>query len=77
MNVYDVLKMAESVLQTVEANNIHVGDVKRLQMYEDYRRLKRERLKKTYIVNYLVDQYGVPEPTVYRLIKRMERTVKL
>lgn len=75
MKQYEFMKAVESVLRLTAEKQINVQDVRHLPMYEEYRRLKSEGLKVTYIVNYLCMQYEVPEPTIYRVIKRMERKV--
>lgn len=75
MRQYDILKMAESVIKTISENGINPADVYHLAMYEDYQRLKKEGLKVTYVVNYLIQQYGVPEATIYRVVKRMQKEI--
>lgn len=73
MKQCDVLKMAESVLKMLIANDVDMNDVKYLRMYEDLKRLKSEGHKRMYIYSYLEEQYGVPMTTIYRVEKRMER----
>lgn len=73
MKQCDVLKMAESVLKMLIANDVDMNDVKYLRMYEDLKRLKSEGHKRMYINSYLEEQYGVPMTTIYRVEKRMER----
>lgn len=75
MKQCDVLKMAESVLKMLIANDVDMNDVKYLRMYEDLKRLKSEGHKRMYIYSYLEEQYGVPMTTIYRVEKRMERDV--
>lgn len=75
MTQYEFMKMAERVLKVAASKEIRVQDVKHLQLYEDYRRLKGEGLKVTYIVDYLCVQYGVPVASIYRIVKRMGRKI--
>lgn len=75
MKQSEVLKMAESVLKVLVANDVDMNDVKHLEMYEDLKRLKSEGHKKMYIYSYLEEQYGVPMTTIYRVEKRMEREI--
>lgn len=77
MNAYEVLKASESALKVLMKNNVDAKDVGLLEVYEDYKRLMSEGHKKTYIVAYLVEQYGVGEATIYRMAKRMERKMNL
>lgn len=67
--------MTESVLMTVVKNGINVQDVVYLQAFEQYVRMEREGHKKTFITAYISEQYGIPIPTLYRLIKRMNQTI--
>lgn len=71
MTQYEILKAAQSILSTLENNNIDAKDVKYLKLYEEYVRLKNEGHKIGYIVYYLSTQYECGEATIYRVIKRM------
>jgi len=75
MTQYEYMKMSESVLKVAVGSNMNVADVKHLELYEEYRRLKADGLKVTYIVDYLQEQYGVPVASIYRLVKRMSREI--
>ena len=75
MTQYELLKTASSILTMLEANDIDAKDVRYLDLYVEYRRLKDEGHKVGYIAYYLSQQYGCSVATVYRLVKRMERKV--
>lgn len=77
MKQYDLIKSAASILSILAKNNIDIKDVKHLEMYEDYARLKQEGHKTVYIVYYLAQQYSVSPATVYRVAKRMEQDLLL
>lgn len=74
MTHYELLKMAESALRMCVEHGVTVKDVEMIHVYEDYDRMEREGHKKTFIVAYLSEQYGVPVATIYRLAKRMRKT---
>lgn len=76
MTNYELLKMTESLMQTIVRNKIDVKDVKYLQLYADFVRLKKEGHKIGYVVIYLSSQYECSEATVYRVINRMKSEVK-
>lgn len=76
MTQYELIKTAESLLITLNANDIDVRDVKYLGLYSDFVRLKEEGHKVGYIAYYLSAQYECSEATVYRVIKRMARTIR-
>jgi len=77
MTNFEILKSNESLLRTLVLNGVRICDIEYLEMYDDYRRLVREGHKKTYIVSYLEEQYGCPVPTIYRVVKRLERRLKV
>ena len=75
MQQFELLKTAESILQTLGKNNIDPKDVRYLPMFADYRRLKCEGHKMCYIAYYLSQEYSCGEATVYRVIKRMQQEI--
>lgn len=77
MNVFELLTVNEPVLTMLADKSIDVSDVKYLEMYRDYRRLSIEGHKKTYIIQYLVDEYGMSEATIYRVIKRFSEDIEV
>lgn len=77
MNTYDILKTFQSTLTMLVKNGVNVADVEYIDMYADYKRLMGEGHKKTYIVSYLEEQYGCPVPTIYRVVKRMEKVLRI
>lgn len=76
MTEYDFLKCAESVCKVMAENGIKPDDVRYLQMYEDWKRLRSEGHKVRYISYYLSEQYGVGEATIFRIAKRFEKVLK-
>lgn len=77
MRAIDILKTFESTLKVLVKNGVNIADVEHIEMYMDYKRLASEGHKKTYIVSYLEEQYNCPVPTIYRVVKRMEKTLKI
>lgn len=75
MTQYELLKTAESLLVLMEANNIDASDVKYLGMFREFSRLKAEGHKVGYIVSYLSQQNDCSEATIYRVVKRMRKSV--
>lgn len=75
MTEYELLKCVESVCKMMARNGVKADDVKYVQMYEDYKRLRDEGHKVRYISYYLSEQYGVGEATVFRIAKRFEKVL--
>ena len=76
MTQYELLKTAESLLVVLMSNDVDAKDVKYLEMYKEYMRLKKEGHKVGYVVYYLSQQYECSEATVYRVVKRMTQEIR-
>ena len=76
MTQYELLKTAESLLAVLMSNDVDAKDVKYLEMYQEYMRLKKEGNKVGYVVYYLSQQYECSEATVYRVVKRMTQKIR-
>lgn len=76
MTQYELLKTAESLLVVLMSNDVDAKDVKYLEMYQEYMRLKKEGHKVGYVVYYLSQQYECSEATVYRVVKRMTQEIR-
>lgn len=76
MTQYELLKTAESLLGVLMSNDVDAKDVKYLEMYQEYMRLKKEGHKVGYVVYYLSQQYECSEATVYRVVKRMTQKIR-
>lgn len=75
MTVYELMKMNESLMKLMFEKGLYPQDVKHLAMYEEFLRMKNEGHKQVYIVAFLMDEYGVSEPTVYRMLRRYRTVV--
>lgn len=75
MIVYESLKDNRDLLIRLARTGIAVEDVKYLELYEDFVRLKDDGLKTTYVVAHLCDQYEVSEATVWRIIRKFQRVL--
>lgn len=76
MTQYELLKTVESLLVVLMSNDVDAKDVKYLEMYQEYMRLKKEGHKVGYVVYYLSQQYECSEATVYRVVKRMTQKIR-
>lgn len=75
MTEYELLKCAESVCRVMSRNGIRPDDVKYIEVYEEWRRLRKEGHKIRYISCYLSEQYGIGEATIFRIAKRFGKEV--
>lgn len=56
-------------------NDVQPSDVQYVQLYGEFLRMKQEGYKLVYIVAFLMDEYGVSESTVYRVLRRFKRVI--
>lgn len=77
MKVIELLEANKSLLELMEREKMNPSDVKYIRLYEEYLRMKSEGHKLTYIVAFLVDEYQVGQATVYRIIERFGKLVKV
>lgn len=77
MNAYEFLSTHRSVLEQIQSLPVSPSDIRYIDLYRDYMRLKDEGHKKIYILQYLSDEYGVDERTIYRVIKKFSAKVDI
>lgn len=70
MSKYELVKLLQSVMETLDKNGISFSDARHIPMYEDWLRLKTEGHKYIYIIHYLSQQYEMSETSVYRIIRK-------
>jgi hypothetical protein len=77
MNAYEFLLTHKGVMEQIQSLPIQPSDVRYLELYKEYSRLKDEGHKITYVLQYLSDEYNVDERTIYRIIKKFSTEVKM
>lgn len=77
MTAYEFLETHKGTMEALLDLPVQPSDVRYLELYKDYQRLTEEGHKKTYILQYLSDEYGVEERTIYRIIRKFSVVVKI
>lgn len=77
MNVYEFLITHKGVMEQLQTLPVQPSDVRYLELYRDYQRLTNEGHKKTYVLQYLADEYDVDERTIYRIVKKFSTEVEM
>ena len=77
MTVFEVLSFHKWLFRQLDDAGIKTEDFRFIDLYDDYRRLKREGNKKTYIVAVLAEKYGVSERAVYGVIRRLSEECRI
>lgn len=69
--------MTRHFLEMLSSVDIKASDYKYLPLIEDYETMLEQKQKVTFIVAVLSQRYHVSESTVYRVIRRFYKTVKV
>lgn len=77
MTVYDLIKVYEGPMNVLNEYNVNLSDVKYIELYREYLRMKSEGHKLTYIVAFIMDEYEVGQATVYRVIEKFGKSLKM
>lgn len=77
MTVYDLIKVYEGPMNVLNDANVNLTDVRYVDLYKEFLRMKGEGHKLTYIVAFLMDEYSVGQATVYRVIDKFGKPVKV
>lgn len=75
MTQYEYLKVVQDIADIMRENGMTVNDARYVTLYESYCRLCREKHKRGWIVAYLCEQYGISQPTLYYIIRKMRREI--
>lgn len=77
MTVYDLIRVYEGPMNVLNDANVNLTDVRYVDLYKEFLRMKGEGHKLTYIVAFLMDEYSVGQATVYRVIDKFGKPVKV
>lgn len=77
MNVYEFLNTHKGVMEQLQSLPVQPSDVRYLELYKEYNRLMKEGHKKTYVLQYLSDEYSVDERMIYRVVKKFSTEVDM
>ena len=77
MTVFDLIKVYEGPINVLNDANVNLSDVRYIKLFNEYLRMKKEGHKPTYIVALLLDEYSVGQATVYRIIEKFSKPVKV
>ena len=77
MKVYEILSLAPEILKTLHKSGIKADDYRWIDLYRDYREMKRTGNKTVYIVAVLGERYNICERKVYKVLKRMQQDCQI
>lgn len=78
MNCYELIKANQSLLQVLKNNKISAEFfIDSLQIYEEFRAMKKHSHKTIYCVSVLADKYGKSQRTIYNIIDHFRSNVEI
>lgn len=77
MTNYELLIINRSMVEVLLSNHININDVQNLQIYEQFMDMKKQGHKVTYITVFLAHKYGMTDRGIYKIIKRLSRSVSV
>lgn len=77
MTTYELLRINENLIMTMQQQTVDISDVQYLDMYKEYLRMVQEGHKKTYIIAFLSDEYNIGQRTLYRVIDKLSADVPI
>lgn len=77
MTVGEILALNKETLERFYYFGIKTEHFKCVELFDDYKRMKGDGDKVTYIVAFLAEKYGLSERKIYDVIKLMNRECSL
>lgn len=77
MKVVDYIKENLNVLKVLYQYDVKISDYLKLNIYEDYTKLKEQNFKQMYILGIVSDRYGVGISTIKSLIRKLSKEMDL
>ena len=75
MNVIELLKLGEKILELMSKNDIKVTDYKYIGLYDKYLKLREEKHKYWYAIKVLSEEYEISESSVSRILRKFSKSV--
>lgn len=77
MKVADFVKLCGEILKLLSKYDIKVSDYQYTNLFSEYSSMSEKGYKVSYIVTVLSEKYGISEASVYRILRRFKRAVKV
>ena len=77
LRAVDILTLAEGICERLDRNGIRPSDVRYIQMWRDWQRIKAEGHKWDWIVYWLSNEHGLSETSVSRTLTRLGKEVEI
>lgn len=75
MKAYELLKLAKPILESISSAGLSPKDIKHLDLYSDYQKLKQEGHKVAYIEAHICEQYGLGKTHFFNIVKKFDTNI--
>jgi hypothetical protein len=75
MKIHEAIKICKPLIDNLKNYNIKIENIKYIDLYEEFVRLKNEGHKITYITAHLSTEYELSERSVYSIVKNFEKEI--
>ena len=77
MRLYELLEMVAELLKRMSELDIRIDDYKHVAMCREYNELMAKGEKKEYAREMLAKKYKLSQSTVFRIVNRLSKRVKM
>lgn len=76
MKVVELIKFGREMLKTMSDYGVKEGDWKHIDLYEEYKEMRRKGFKYRYVIMQLSLTHGISKSKIERIIRRLGQDVK-
>lgn len=73
MEVAEIVRIGRELLKLMSENEVKIDDWKYLKMYEEYKRMRSNRIKYRFAISELAAVYSISKSKVERIIRRLSK----
>ena len=73
----ELLKFCEKIFKSMSEIGVKTDDCRHIAMYDEYKQMESKGFKKEYIRAKIARKYKVSETSVYRIVNRLDKHIKI
>lgn len=76
MKIVEIIRLGKELLKTMSNYGVKEGDWKYLDLYEEYREMRRKGFKYRFVIMQLSLTHSISKSKIERIIRRLNQDVK-
>ena len=76
MEIAEFVRIGQELLKMLSENEVNIGDWKYLKLYEEYKTMRKHRIKYRFAISELAATHHISRAKVERIIRRLKKDVK-